>query len=129
MKIRLQDGLPFISVALSFAGRTLVIDDVLLDTGSAGTIFSADRVSTIGLEYAPDDRIRRIRGVGGTEFVFNKQVNQLAVADLAVSNFEVEIGVMDYGFEFGGIVGVDFLLKVGAVVDLSLLEIRRSETS
>jgi hypothetical protein len=37
---------------------------------------------------------------------------------LRVSKFEIEIGAMDYGFEIDGIVGMDFLTQVGALIDL-----------
>ncbi len=33
---------------------------------------------------------------------------------------------MDYGFEMDGIVGMDFLMQVGAIIDLSKLEVYRS---
>jgi hypothetical protein len=40
MKIRVPDGLPFVKVTLIHQKKVLEIEDVLLDTGSAGTIFS-----------------------------------------------------------------------------------------
>jgi len=67
--------------------------------------------------------VHRIRGVGGTEFVFTKRVDNLAVGELRVSNFQVEIGAMDYGFDIDGIIGMDFPIQVGAIIDLSKLEI------
>jgi hypothetical protein len=36
---------------------------------------------------------------------------------------------LDYGFEIEGIVGMDFLTKAGAVVDLAKLEIYQTSTS
>jgi hypothetical protein len=35
----------------------------------------------------------------------------------------VEIGEMDYGFEIGGILGLDFLRAAGVVIDLGKLSI------
>jgi hypothetical protein len=79
---------------------------------------------SIGLEYAADDAVHRIHGVGGTEFVFSKTVERLAIGDIHVNGFEIEVGGMNYGFEMDGIVGVDFLLRVGAIIDLAAMEIR-----
>jgi predicted aspartyl protease len=124
MKIRLQDGLPYVTVTLDHRGQQLLLDNVLLDTGSAGTIFSADKVAALGVQYEPEDMVHRIRGVGGTEFVFTKRVDRIRLGDLVVKSFEVEIGAMDYGYDIEGIVGVDFLIQVGAVIDLANLEIR-----
>ena len=95
----------------------------MLDTGSAGTIFSTDKVLALGLQYEPDDIVHRIRGVGGAEFVFTKRIDRLAVDELQVTEFDIEVGAMDYGLEIDGIIGMDFLTQVGAVIDLARLEI------
>ncbi len=74
----------------------------------------------IDLRYDRTDILNRIRGVGGTEFVFSKTVDRLSLGDLTIADFEIEVGAMDYGFRFEleGIVGMDFLKQVGAVIDL-----------
>jgi hypothetical protein len=68
MKVRLDHGLAYIAATLTYRGRALVLGDVILDTGSAGTIFSADRLLEVGVVPEPQDAVHRIRGVGGTEF-------------------------------------------------------------
>ena len=123
MKIQLIDGLPFISANLLFRGRQLGFENMLLDTGSAGTVLASDKVVAVDLIAEPDDLIRRIRGVGGAEYVFSKQVDALSVGKLYVSDFEVEIGAMDYGFAIDGIIGMDFLSQVGAMIDLAKFEV------
>ena len=80
----------------------------------------------MGLQYEADGPVQRIRGVGGAEFVFIKRIDRLAVGELQVSYFEIEVGAMDYGFAIDGIIGTDFLLQVGAVIDLSRLEIHHA---
>ncbi|HET9620853.1 MAG TPA: hypothetical protein VFP84_05790 [Kofleriaceae bacterium] len=52
-----------------------------------------------------------------------RRVDQLAVGGRSLEGFEVEIGEMDYGFEIGGILGMDFLRAAGAVIDLRSLSI------
>jgi predicted aspartyl protease len=123
MKIRLRDGLPYVTVALTYRNRQLRLDSVLLDTGSAGSVFSVDKALTLGLQYEAEDAVHRIRGVGGSEFVFTKRVDQLALGELQAHHFEIEIGAMGYGFEVDGLVGMDFLTQVGAVIDLNRLEV------
>ena len=98
---------------------------MLVDTGSASTIVSADRVSGAGLQLEPDDAVHRIRGVGGSEFVFAKRVDKLSVGNLEVNDFEVEVGAMAYGFSIEGIIGMDFLLQVGAIIDLTQMQLNR----
>ena len=124
MKIRIKNGLPYVSATLVHHRQRVTLKNVLLDTGSAGTIFSTDRVAAIGLTYEPDDFVHRIRGVGGSEFVFTKRADELKVGELKVTGFELEVGAMNYGFDMDGIIGLDFLMKVGALVDLDEMELR-----
>jgi hypothetical protein len=125
MNIQVRDGLPYVMVTLLYRGQQLDLANMLLDTGSAGTLFAADQVLAVGLQYEADDPVQRIQGIGGAEFVFVKRIDRLSVGELQVSDFAIEVGAMDYGFAIDGIIGTDFLLQVGAVIDLSRLEIRR----
>lgn len=123
MNLSIRYELPFVTVTIRYKGRNLELDNVLLDTGSAGTLFHVERLMTVGLLMEPEDMIRRIRGVGGTEFVFSKRVDELSVGDLSVSHFDIEVGAMDYGFDLDGIIGLDFLRAVRAKIDLGALTI------
>jgi hypothetical protein len=95
--MQVRDGLPYVTVTLLYRGQHLDLANVLLDTGSAGTLFAADAVLAVGLQYEADDLVRRIRGVGGVEFVFIKRIDRLSVGELQVSDFDIEVGAMDYG--------------------------------
>ena len=126
MKLLLEDGLLWTSLCVEFKGHTLALHKILLDTGSAGCVFNADRLSEIGVFCEPSDKLRRIRGVGGVEMVFLKILDAIELGTLRATNFEVEVGELDYGFEIDGILGLDFLLAVEAVIDLGQLKLRRS---
>lgn len=117
MKLILIDNLPFITIALTYHGKTIQIDYVLIDTGSASTILSADEVASIDIYPSPEDSLYTIRGVGGNEVVFSRVVDELRIGERGISGFEVEIGGMDYGFDIQGIFGMDFLTKVGAIIN------------
>jgi predicted aspartyl protease len=123
LNLRIQDGLPFVSATVERNGKSAKLNHVLVDTGSAGSVFAADLLERIGLVYEPQDRVERIQGVGGAEFVFSKTVNSLVVGDITIDSFAVEVGSLDYGFDIDAILGMDWLLRVGAVVDLSLLQL------
>ena len=123
MRLSLQDNLPFVTVVLVQNGRRLEIPNVLIDTGSGGTIFAADDVEAIGIVPQDEDILRHVHGVGGSEVVFMRRVESLQVGEYAYNNFEIEVGGMDYGFDIHGILGMDFLLAAGARVDLEKLSI------
>jgi hypothetical protein len=118
MQLTLKDKLPFVNVLLTYRGKTINIDSVLVDTGSATTLLSADQVESIDIHPSPDDILYSIRGVGGNEVVFARNVDQLLVGRHGVADFEVEFGGMDYGFEINGILGMNFLTMTGAVINL-----------
>jgi hypothetical protein len=126
MKLRLRDDLPFVAVQVSYLGRDLEIPSVLVDTGSASTMLAADVVAQIGLVPELEDTLHTIRGIGGTEVVFIRQIDQLRVGQQGLERFEIEVGGMDYGFEINGVLGMDFLVQTGAVIDLQELELRFS---
>jgi predicted aspartyl protease len=125
VKLQLKYGLPFCSIKLIYKGKEIILDDVLLDTGSGGTVFKMDKVEEIGITIEEDDIIETISGVGGSEFVYKKCVDSISMGDLNLENFQVEIGVMEYGFEINGIIGIDFLKSVGAVIDLDKMLVKK----
>jgi predicted aspartyl protease len=103
------------------------IPDVLVDTGSATTILAAREVAQIGIVPESSDMLYVIRGVGGVETVFTRQVEHLSVGQRRVPDFEIEVGGMDYGFEINGILGMDFLLRTGAILNLRELSLGFSD--
>lgn len=124
MRLTLKDDLPFVTVRIVFRGTEAEVPAVLIDTGSAGTILAADVVATIGIIPDLHDTLYAVRGVGGAEVVFARRVDRLMVGENGLDGFEIEVGGMDYGFEINGILGMDFLLRTGANIDLQALELR-----
>ena len=123
VELDLKYGLPFCTVNISYMGKCKSINNVLLDTGSGGTVFKMDIVEDIGITIEDDDVIETISGVGSSEFVYKKNIDSIILGDLELHDFKVEVGVMDYGFDINGILGMDFLKKVGAVINLHEMKI------
>ena len=118
MQLHLKDNLPFVTVTVGYLGQKVDIENVLVDTGSASTIFAADLVATIQLVPLPDDILHIIRGVGGSETVFSRVVDYVQVGQQRLTQMEIEVGSMDYGFVINGILGMDFLTQTGAILNL-----------
>ena len=123
MQLIRRYNLPFTSVSIAYRGSSIEIPQVLVDTGSASTVISADLVNSIGIFPLPEDRIVTIRGVGGSEVVFRRQVDCLQVGEKELTNFELEVGGMDYGFEINGILGMDFLTEAKAIINLHTMSL------
>lgn len=123
VKLDLKYGLPFCKVTLTYKGKSISLGNVLLDTGSGGTIFKMEKVDDLGITIEKDDTIETISGVGGIEFVYRKNIDHIELGDLKLRSFIIEVGVMDYGFDINGIIGIDFLKTVGAIIDLDQMAV------
>lgn len=67
-----------------------------------------DKVEEIDISIAENDTIETISGIGGEEFVYLKKIDKLTLGNFELKHFQVEIGVMDYGFNINGILGMNF---------------------
>ena len=123
MKLIRKYDLPFTAVSVTYRGSTIEVPQVLVDTGSASTVISADWVDAIGIFPLSDDALLTIRGVGGREVVFRRRVDCLQVGKKKLVDFDLEVGGMDYGFEINGILGMDFLMEAKAVIDLHAMRL------
>lgn len=123
MQFQLVGSLPFVTLQVGYLGRTLAIPDVLLDTGSASTILAADSLEPLHIYPAADDILHTIRGVGGVELVYLRELDFLQLGEIRLPHFAIEVGGMDYGFAINGILGMDFLLNAGAIIQLPTREI------
>ena len=126
MKLVLRESLLFTSLTLAYRGARLEIDDILVDTGSSTTLLSIDAVAPLGIYPEPTDIIRRIRGVGGVEYVFSREVDAIALEGFETASLEAEVGELNFGLTMNGILGLDVLLRAGAVLDLGNLTIKFS---
>lgn len=120
-RLIIDDGLLLTTIELTYKGQALMLERVLVDTGSGGTIISADLAESIGIIAEEDDMIYRISGVGGSEFVFTKKVDSIKIGQTETSNFPLEIGAMNYGFDLDGIIGLDLLQQIKAIINIDKL--------
>jgi predicted aspartyl protease len=118
MQLMLRDNLLFVEVTIAYQGISLDIANILVDTGSATTILAADIVASIQILPVDSDNLYTIRGVGGNEFVFARHVDYLKIGERHLSHFEIKIGEVDYGFGINGVLGMDFMLRTGAIINL-----------
>ena len=122
-RLIIENGLLLTDMELTFRGQSLWIKRVLVDTGSGGTIISTDLAESIGIIAEEDDMIYRISGVGGSEFVFSKTVDSIEIGQAEIRDFPLEVGAMNYGFDLDGIIGLDFLQQIKAIINIDKLTI------
>jgi len=124
MKIQYRDDLLFTSIEISYKGKSKIIDNIVIDTGAAGTIISSDAVDDIGIYAELGDRIMEYYGVGGsTHNAFIKTIDEIKVGTQSSRNIEIDFGLIDTNGEINGLLGLDILMNLGVVIDLKNLSL------
>ncbi len=123
MKINLRDNLLFTSLTLIHNDRQIIIDNIIIDTGAAQTLLSSDIAENIGIVYQNGDRIIRMFGIGGESIAFRKIVDEVKFGIISIKDYSLDFGYIDTRHGINGLIGLDLLLKVKAVIDLHSLEI------
>ena len=122
MNMNFQDGLLFTSIQISFRGSTNVIENVVIDTGAAETIISPDAVEDIGIFAELEDSVNSFYGVGGSlHNFFSKNVEKIKLGEVSLEKIKMDFGVIDPKGYINGLLGLDLLMKLGAVIDLKKL--------
>jgi hypothetical protein len=125
--IHIVGGLPYVAVTLRANEQMLTLQQVLIDTGSSGSVFKTDDLKKLGVRVLLTDRLHFLRGIGGEEAVVEKTIDALEVGSLVVAPFRIEMGAVDYGVPMDGILGLNFLLRAQAVIDLNALQLRPAD--
>lgn len=120
-KLSIDDGLLLTDMELTFRGRSLMLKRVLVDTGSGSTIVSTDLAESIGIVAEENVMIYRISGVGGSEFVYSKKVDSIKIGNKEAHDFSLEIGAINCGFDLDGIIGLDLLQEIKAIINIDKL--------
>ncbi|MFC3882005.1 hypothetical protein ACFOU2_00065 [Bacillus songklensis] len=126
MKVRLENGLPIATIEMTHAEKTIVLENVLLDTGCVTTIFDTDLLVEIGIELdIINGKSKRMYGVGGySELCYEQDVQNVEVDGQKLDSFLLQLGMTKELYGFDGILGIDFMLKTGIVIDFKDLTIK-----
>jgi len=122
VNIEFRDGLLFTSMKILFRGNSMVIENVVIDTGAAETILSPDAVEEIGIFAELEDVVHSFYGVGGSlHNFFSKQIDRIHLGTVNLDNVKLDFGVIDPQGHINGLLGLDVLMKLNAVIDLKQL--------
>lgn len=124
MKIRFKDGLLLTSVRISFRGSVRVVENIAIDTGATRTMISPDAVEDIGIFAEIEDSVRSFCGVGGSlHSCFSKDVELIQIGEAKLGEIKLDFGVVDPRRDINGLLGLDILMKLGAIIDIKRLSL------
>lgn len=122
----MQGGLPIVAVSLVYKGNTILLENVLLDTGCSTTIFDTDEVECVGLTIdRKNGRPIRMYGVGGeSELCYEQTVYDLEIENYKMDSFKLQLGITKETYGFNGILGVDFMMETNLIVDFEHMQVK-----
>lgn len=124
MKIRIENGLPIVSIQVKYKEKEVTLQNVLLDTGSSNTILDSDAIEAVDLVIDPiNGKARRMYGIGGdSELCYEQMVQELKIDSYILNNFAIQLGITRETYGFDGILGLDFMLYNKIILDFSNLQ-------
>ncbi|GGG51720.1 retropepsin-like aspartic protease [Paenibacillus radicis (ex Gao et al. 2016)] len=128
MKIRLHNGLPIVSLTLTYNNQSVLLPNVLFDTGCAATVFDTDLLAPIGIHIDfIHGRAKRMYGIGGTsEICYEQIIPHLTVDHVHLGSFPIQLGSVEEPYGFDGILGIDFMMEANLKADFESMQIHYS---
>ncbi len=123
MQIEYAHNLLQASMTICYRGRSLTIDNLIIDTGAAHSLLASDVVSEIGIKFENGDKLLRSFGIGGDEFSFQKRVDHIQLGELIIEDFSIDFGVFHEDINYiNGLIGLDILKGGNMIIDLHRME-------
>lgn len=117
--LQFKDGLLYTSIILKHGEKSVLVDDVIIDTGAFHTIISTDYLEKMDVEFSEDDELVKASGYGGTVcYSVRKRIDSIQCDDLSVKDIKLDFGEIDPNERVNGLIGLDFLRKAGVIIDL-----------
>lgn len=115
----------FTTIEFMFINKFKTINNIVIDTGASVSIISPDIVDDIGIFAEAKDRIVSSIGVGGSVHnSFEKAIDMIKIENQKINNIKLDFGIIDPNGDINGLLGLDVLMKLGAIIDLKNFEIR-----
>src|SRR5699024_1655535 len=121
MKLSYDGQLITTTLSVIFRGKSLRINDVIVDTGSSHTVINADVLEEIGVSYENGNTIYEAYGIGGTVLFYTKIMNEVQMDTLTIKDFEIDVGMLTNNHN--GLLGLDILKSYNFIIDLEKLEL------
>lgn len=79
MKLESRGGLLLVGLTIEFRGHTMMVDDLVVDTGAVQSLISIDAVDGLDIAPEPEDECVFMRGIGGRELSLANALTRFGV--------------------------------------------------
>ena len=114
-----KNGLLYASIILQEGDKSVIIDDVIVDTGAYHTIILADYLEDLDVAFTEEDELVKSSGYGGLQMSsVRKKIDKVIIGDISLKNMKIDFVEIDPYERVNGLVGLDFLRTAGVIIDL-----------
>ena len=119
-QLRFKNGLLYTDITLVHEGKSIVVSDVIVDTGASHTIILPEYLEMMGFGFSEDDTIVKASGYGRSiQYAVRKSIDKICCGDIEVNNIRLDFGEIDLYERVNGLLGLDFLREAEVIIDLS----------
>ena len=118
-QLKFKNGLLYTDIKLTHEDKSIIVEDVIVDTGASHTIILPEYLETMDIGFSDDDTIVKASGYGGTvEYSVRKLINKISLGNIEIENIRLDFGQIDPYERVNGLLGLDFLKEAKIVIDL-----------
>ena len=119
-QLRFKNGLLYTDIKLVHEGKSIVVSDVIVDTGASHTIILPEYLEKMDVGFSEDDTIVKASGYGGSiQNSVRKSIDRICCGGIEVNNIRLDFGEIDPYERVNGLLGLDFLREAKVIIDLS----------
>lgn len=118
-KLEYKKGLLYTSIELKYKEKSIIIDDVIIDTGASHTIIATEYLEEMDIPLLDDDELVKATGYGGMVcYSIRKKLDEIRCGSLVLKDIKLDFGVIDPNDRINALIGLDFLIGAKTIIDL-----------
>lgn len=120
MKTYICDGHICTDLEIVYNGINKTLRNVIIDTGAVQSIINSEFVSDLGIQAEYIDEFKKTYGIGGEMLFFDRNIDKLILGDFEYLDINLDFGDIDPSGEIQGLIGLDFLKAIRAIIDVEI---------
>lgn len=127
-QLQYKKGLLYTTIELKYKEKSIIIKDVIIDTGSSHTIIATEYLKEMGIPMLYDDELIKATGYGGMVcYSVRKRFDEIRCGSIVLKDIKLDFGIIDPYDKINGFIGLDFLIGSKSIIDLKDLIIYKKE--